>query len=160
MQVIHFTRAAADPLGSSGARRNRTASQARPHVGTHRLQGMRVFRTGARFVPLLEGQGSSHVSCLHLNANARIASRSLSHAAALLVVYTDITVTTLQPQTRIDIHAGMSCVFEAGEPYAIESSSGAIVIIVDSDSLVAHERGISNPGRIAGAIWPTDAASN
>jgi hypothetical protein len=135
MQIIHFTHAAADPP---------TALRA----------------TGARFLPLLEGQGDSHVSCLHLDASARIASPSFTDAAALLIVHGRITVTTVHPQTRMDILAGMGCVFDAGEPYAIESAAGAIVIIIESEQLSAHERGISNPGRIAGAIWPTDGASN
>ena len=104
----------------------------------------------------MEGQGNSHVSCLHLDSNARIASPSLTHAAALLCVHGRLTITTSQPQIRIDIHAGMGCVFDAGEPYAIESATGAIVIIIESDSLTAHERGISSPERIAGATWSGD----
>jgi hypothetical protein len=112
---------------------------------------------GARFLPLLEGQGNSHVSCLHLDSNARIASPSLTHAAALLCVHGCLAVTTLDPSMRIDIHAGMGCVFDAGEPYAIESATGAIVIIIEADSLAAHERGVSRPERIAGARWPSDA---
>jgi hypothetical protein len=132
MDVIHFTERAADPLDGFDA-------------------------TGALFVPLLEGQGNSHVSCLHLHSNARISSPSLTHAAALLVVHGRITVATLDPPMRIDIHAGMGCVFDAGEPYAIESATGAIVIIVEADQLTAHVRGISTPARIAGARWPSDS---
>jgi hypothetical protein len=132
MHIIQFTPAAADPLN---------------HFGT----------TGAFFVPLLEGQGDSHISCLHLDSNSKIASPSLTHAAALLIVHGRITVTTKSPTIRIDIHAGMGCVFDAGEPYAIESATGAIAIIIEADSLTAHERGISSPKRIAGARWPGDA---
>jgi hypothetical protein len=104
----------------------------------------------------MEGQGNSHVSCLHLDSNARIASPSLTHAAALLCVHGRLTITTSQPQIRIDIHAGMGAVFDRDEPYSIESDNGAIVIIVESDSFDAHEHGISSPRRIAGAIWPGD----
>jgi hypothetical protein len=132
MLIIHFTEPAADPLETFDA-------------------------TAARFVPLMEGQGNSHVSCLHLDSNARIASPSLTHAAALLVVYGRITVTTQLPTIRMDIHAGMGCVFDAGELYTIESATGAIVIIVEADQLAAHERGISRPEPIAGARWPSDA---
>jgi hypothetical protein len=131
MNVFHFTERAADPLTDFGA-------------------------TAARFLPLLEGQGNSHVSCLHLDSNATIASPSLTHAAALLCVRGRITVTTRDPRMRIEIHAGMGCVLDAGEPYAIESATGAIVIIIEADSLAAHERGISTPARIAGAAWPGD----
>jgi hypothetical protein len=130
MVVIHFTRGATDPLKFFDA-------------------------TGARFVPLVEGQGSSHVSCLHLDSNARIASPSLTHAAALLVVHSRITVTT--HQFKIDIHAGMGCVFDKHEPYSLTSEIGAILLIMESDQLVAHERGISTPARIAGARWPSDS---
>jgi hypothetical protein len=66
--IVHFTESAADPLTTFA---------------------------GARFVVLMEGQGNSHVSCPHLDSNARIASPSLTHAAALLCVYGRITVTTL-----------------------------------------------------------------
>jgi hypothetical protein len=132
MNVFHFTEPAADPLETFDA-------------------------TAARFVPLMEGHGNSHVSCLHLDSNARIASPSLTHAAALLCVHDHITVTTFDPAMRIDIHAGMGCVFDAGEPYAIESATGAIVIIIEVDSLASHERGISRPERVAGARWPGDS---
>jgi hypothetical protein len=132
MLIIHFTEPAADQLTAFDA-------------------------TGAHFVPLMEGQGNSHVSCLHLDSNSKIASPSLTHAAALLCVHGSLTVITSKPQIRIDIHAGMGCVFDAGEPYAIESATGAIVIIIEADSLAAHERGISWPERVAGAGWPSDA---
>jgi hypothetical protein len=134
MNIIHFTEPAADPLTDFAA-------------------------TGARFVPLLEGQGNSLVSCLHLESNARISSPSLTHAAALLCVHGSVIVTTSQPQIRIDILAGMGCVVDAGETYAIESATGAIVIIVEADQLTAHERGISRPERIAAATWPTDCVT-
>ena len=78
MQVIHFTQAAADPLESSDASRNRTASHARFHVGALRLLVMQIFRThratdplkgfgcaAASFLPLAGGQGDTHLSCLH-----------------------------------------------------------------------------------------------
>jgi hypothetical protein len=132
MLIIHFTHSATDPLDTFDV-------------------------TGARFVPLVEGQGNSHVSCLHLDSNARIASPSLTHAAALLVVHGRITVQTQSPTLRIDLLAGTGCLFDAGEPYAMESPTGAIVIIVESDSLTAHERSISRPERIAGARWPGDS---
>jgi hypothetical protein len=131
MLIIHFTEPAADPLDAFGA-------------------------TRARYLPLVEGQGNSHVSCLHLDSNAGIVSPSLTHAAALLVVHGGITVTTQLPTIRVDIHAGMGCVFEAGERYSIDSALGAILLIVEAESLSAHEHGISTPARITGATWPGD----
>jgi hypothetical protein len=133
MVLMHFSPGAADPLTDFDA-------------------------TGARFVPLAAGQGTSHVSCLHLNSGASIPAPSLEHAAALLVVHGRITVQTQSLTLRIDLLAGTGCLFDAGEPYAMESPTGAIVIIVESDSLTAHERSISRPERIVGARWPSDSA--
>jgi hypothetical protein len=62
LQTIHFTRGATDPLNSFGAK-------------------------GARFLPLADGDGDTHVSCLYLEEGARIAWPSRTHAAALLVVH-------------------------------------------------------------------------
>jgi hypothetical protein len=129
MITIHFTYLAADPLAGFGA-------------------------IGARFLLLMEGQGNSDISCLNLDSNSKVASLSLAHAAALICVHGRIIVTTRRPQTRIDIHAGMGCAFDAGERFAIESTAGAIVLVVESDCLSAQERGISTPARIAGATWP------
>jgi hypothetical protein len=44
--------------------------------------------SGARFLPLADGTGDTHISCLHLEQGAR------SHAATLLVVHGRITITT------------------------------------------------------------------
>jgi hypothetical protein len=130
MVLMHFSPGAADPLTDFDA-------------------------TGARFVPLAAGQGTSHVSCLHLNSGASVPSRSVDHAAALLCVHGRLTVTT--HQFKIDILAGMGGMFDRDEPYTIESATGAIVIIVETDRFTAHERGISSPERIAGARWPGDS---
>ena len=132
MLIVHFTRGAADPLTDFNV-------------------------TGARFLPLADGSGNTHLSCLHLEEGGSITTPSIDHAAALLVVHGRITITALDPAMRIESHAGMGCVFDREEPYTIESATGAIVIIVEADQLIAHERGISSPERIAGARWPSDA---
>jgi mannose-6-phosphate isomerase-like protein (cupin superfamily) len=171
MQVIHFTQAAADPLGFSGTRQNRMASPARPHVGALRLLGMQIFRTlgatdplkgfgamGASFLPLADGQGDTHVSCAHLEAGATINAPSLTHAAALLVVHGRMTITSEHGEPRnTDIHSGMGIVVARGEPYSFKSDSGAILLIVESQELTAHARAISTPQRIEGATWPSDS---
>jgi hypothetical protein len=51
----------------------------------------------------------------------------------------------------------MGAVFDKDEPYSIESETGAIVVIVESDELTAHARAISSPDRISGQTWPSDA---
>jgi hypothetical protein len=129
MDVIHFIQAAADPLTSFSA-------------------------TGACFLPLADGNGNSHISCLHLERNAKVSSPSITHAAALLVVHGRITVETRTPQIRIDIHAGSGCIVEKDEAYSLKSEEGAILLIVESQELSAHARAISTPQRIAGATWP------
>jgi hypothetical protein len=130
MNVIHFTQRATDTLDSLNA-------------------------TAARFLPLADGTGNVHVSCLHLEEGGTVTAPSIDHVAALLCVHGRITITILDPAMRIDIHAGMGCILNSNEAYSIESVTGAIVIIVESDSLCPHERGISSPERIAGARWPT-----
>jgi redox-sensitive bicupin YhaK (pirin superfamily) len=132
MIVIHNIRGAADPLTDFDA---------------------------TRFVPLGDGHGNVHLTCLHMEEGGTITAPSIDHAAALLVVHGRISVTTTAPTIRIDIHAGMGCVFDAGERYALESATGAIVIIVEADPLAAHDRGISSPERIAGARWPSDGVT-
>jgi redox-sensitive bicupin YhaK (pirin superfamily) len=105
---------------------------------------------------LATGHGDSHVSCLHLAPGASIPEPSLTHAAALLIVHGKVTVAMTAPTSKIDIHAGMGCVFEQEEPYSISSEAGAIVIIIESEQLVTNRRGISTPERIAGQRWPGD----
>jgi redox-sensitive bicupin YhaK (pirin superfamily) len=129
MDVIHFTHRATDPLRS-------------------------LDSSGARFLPLADGNGNSHISCLHLEMNGKIESPSITHTAALLVVHGRITVETRTPQIRIDIHAGSGCIVEKGETYSLMSEEGAILLIVESQELSAHARAMSTPQRIAGATWP------
>jgi hypothetical protein len=133
MDIIHFTRGATDPLDAAGVR-------------------------GAHFLPLADGEGETHVGCVHLDPGATLDAPSLTHAAALLVVHGRIQIAGKAPFTRIQVHSGMGCVFEKDEPYSLQSEIGAIVLIVESDHLKAHARGISNPERITGQTWPSDCA--
>ncbi len=132
MQIIHFTQGATDPLQSFDSK-------------------------GVRFLPLADGNGDTHVGCVHLESSAEIKAPSLTHAAALLVVHGRITITSRGgAPTNLNIHAGMGCVVDKDEPYTFSSEAGAIVLVVESDALTAHERGISTPTRIAGQTWPSD----
>jgi redox-sensitive bicupin YhaK (pirin superfamily) len=130
MNIIHFTERATDPLKGFDA-------------------------AGARFLPLADGEGNSHISCLHLETNARIEAPSITHAAALLVVHGRMTIEPAHGAT-IDFSGGMGAVFNPNEPYTLTSETGAILLLVESQQLTAHERGISTPDRIAGATWPSD----
>jgi hypothetical protein len=136
MNIIHFTRGAADPLSAFAA----TAAAPAVH-----------------FLPLADGEGDTHISCLHIERNAMVPSPSLTHPAALLCVHGSITLTTQFPQTQIDLHAGMGAIFEKNEPYSLKSKEGAILLIVESEELTAHARATSTPQRITGARWPSDS---
>jgi hypothetical protein len=131
MNIIHFARGATDPLKGFDAE-------------------------GAHYVPLADGHGDTHLSCVHLESGATINAPSLTHAAALLVVHGCITITRLNTTTNINVHAGMGAVFEPQEPYTFNSEPGAILIVVEAEHLLPHERGISLPERIAGQAWPSD----
>jgi hypothetical protein len=106
-----------------------------------------------RFLPLADSASESHLSCAHLNPGATIDAPSLTHSAALLAVHGRVIITSQDPFLKIQVHAG-----NKGEPYSLLSETGAILLILESDELAAHPRGISNRERIAGATWPSDTA--
>ena len=108
---------------------------------------------GLNFLPLLDGNGECHVGCAHLDPGARVPAPSLTHAAALLVVHGQVTVCA---HCRVDMSGGMGVVLAKGEPYSLETEAGAIILVVESNELIAHRRGISSPPRIVGQQWPGD----
>jgi hypothetical protein len=130
MRVIHFTKGATDPLKGFDA-------------------------SGASFLPLADGLGDTHISCLHLEMGGEIEAPSISHAAALLIVHGRVTIEQA-PGPRIHFSGGMGAVFEQNEPYTLKSETDAILLIVESKELTAHPRAISTPQRIKGATWPSD----
>jgi hypothetical protein len=132
MQVIHFTAGATDPL-----------------------KQFRAGRTG--FVPLADGWGDVHVSCLHLSAGARVCEPPVTHASTLLVVHGVVTFTAVEPRVVVEVFSGMGVVTTRGERYSLETSGGAIVMVVEAPVLEAHARGVSTPARIAGQRWPGEA---
>jgi redox-sensitive bicupin YhaK (pirin superfamily) len=134
MRIIHFTHAATDPLKGFGA-------------------------TAASFLPLADGAGDTHISCLHLEMGGKIEAPSLTHAAALLIVHGRVTIEPADTGARINCSDGMGAVFSPNEPYTFKSETGAILLIVESQELIAHTRAISTPQRIAGATWPSDSVS-
>lgn len=134
MDVIHFTRGATDPLTSPTA-------------------------THAHYLPLADGHGDAHLSCAHLDPGAQITAPPTIHVTTLLIVHGRITLTRAPYACHIDVAAGMGCVFQPDEAYALESPTGAILLILETDALEAHPRGISTPQRIAGARWAGDDVS-
>jgi redox-sensitive bicupin YhaK (pirin superfamily) len=131
MDVIHFTHGAADPLKGFGA-------------------------SAASFLPLADGGGDTHISCLHLEIGGKIEAPSITHAAALLVVHGRVTIES-DIGARIKFSGGMGALFSPNEPFTLKSDTGAIVLIIESQELTAHARGISTPQRIEGATWPSDS---
>jgi hypothetical protein len=132
MEVIHFTEGATDPMKAFGAK-------------------------NGRYVPLADGIGTSHISCMHLEKGASIPKPMTSSAAALLVVHGRIVLFHHQLMSRNQIHAGMGVVLDEEEPYAIKAETHAIVLVVEADLLWSHPDGTSTPERISGQTWPSDA---
>jgi hypothetical protein len=131
MKVVHLTLGAGDPLTSFAA-------------------------SGASFLPLADGGGETHINSLHLEKGGRIDAPSITHAAALLVVHRRVTIES-EIGARINFSGGMGAMFSPNEPYTLQSDTGAIILIVESQELTAHNRAISTPQRIEGATWPSDS---
>ena len=53
----------------------------------------------------------------------------------------------------------MGIVLGTGERYSLESSKGAILIIVEAKQLSPTREGISTPQRIMGQRWPGETAT-
>jgi len=87
MRVIHFTHGATDPLKGFDA-------------------------SGASFLPLADGQGDTHISCLHLGMGGKIEAPSITHAAALPVVHGRVTIES-DIGARIKFSGGMGAVSQA-----------------------------------------------
>jgi hypothetical protein len=135
MRVIHFTQGATDPLWN-------TAS-------------------GARYVPLADGFGTTHLSCLHLEPRAKIPEAPAGAATALLLVHGYGVLWTHHPsELRIDISPGMGFVFEAGARYSLQSRTGMIYLLVEATTLQATAAGISTPDRIRGQLWPGETTAD
>ncbi len=133
MDVIHFTHAAADPLKGFDA-------------------------SGASFLPLADGQGDTHISCLHLEMGGKVEAPSIPHAAALLVVHGRVTIES-DIGARIKFSGGMGAVFSPNEPYTLKPETAAILLLVECQELTAHARAISTLQRIEGATWLSDSLS-
>jgi len=133
MQVIHFTRGAADPLDAFRARET-------------------------ALVNLANADGGSQISCVHLAPGAQVLEPPATHDCALLVVHGRMTLTARDTGMRLALEAGVGVTLKSGECYALESESGAVVIAIDAPRIQPTAAGISTPARIAGQRWPGEAA--
>jgi hypothetical protein len=130
IHFIHFTHGATDPM---------------LFPGVH----------GADFLPLADGEGDAHIGCVHLESGAMLESPSVTHAVTLLVVHGRIKVDATSGMAYPS--GGMGCILKKDQAYSLQSKIGAIVLVVEVDTLTAHPRGISTPERISGQTWPSDA---
>jgi hypothetical protein len=126
MRVIHFTQGAGDSLWGNGSR-------------------------GVSFVPLLEGDAATYVGCLHLSSGAVLDETALESTYALLIVQGRAT---LRDPCCIRLSGGMGIVMQPGERFRLDSSCGAIILLVECPDLEATEIAISTPQRIMGQRWP------
>ncbi len=109
-------------------------------------------------MPLADGAGDVHVSCLHLEPGGAVTAPSIDHAATLLVVHGRMNITRRGgAAVNLTVRAGMGCIVAAHEPYSFRTDAGAIIVIVESTTLNPNSRGICRAQRVAGATWPSDA---
>ena len=134
MRVIHFTEGATDLILGLNA---------------HRV----------RSVPLASGDGFSNITCLHLLPGSSIADPPTEQDCALLVVSGSVMAIG-DIGGHIDLSAGMGIVLSTGERYSLESSTGAILIVVEARRLTPTREGISTPERIMGQRWPDELRAN
>jgi mannose-6-phosphate isomerase-like protein (cupin superfamily) len=119
MRIIHFTQGATDELS-----------------------GFRAL--GVSSVPLADGSGDTHVTCLHFGPGAKILAPPVTHDSALLIVSGSVEV-VFDAGGRAHLSAGMGVVIDAGQHYSLESPTGAIAIAVESQRLQATARAIATP---------------
>jgi hypothetical protein len=70
---------------------------------------------GARLVPLADGDGDTHVSCIHLAAGAEISAPPLTHDCALLIVHGSVTVIVASSDAHLELSSGVAMVVEIDE---------------------------------------------
>jgi hypothetical protein len=80
---------------------------------------------------LADGEGDTHINCLHLEMGGNVESPSLSHAAALLIVHGRVTIEQA-PGPRIKFSGGMGATFQRNESYPLGSDIGAMLLIDES----------------------------
>lgn len=126
MRVIHFTQGAGDSLWGRGV-------------------------SGVSFVPLLESGAATHVGCLHLSRGAVLDETALESTYALLIVQGKAT---LRDPCCITLSGGVGIVIQPGEHFRLDSSRGAIILLVECADLEVTEIAVSTPQRITGQRWP------
>jgi hypothetical protein len=127
LDVIHFTKGATDPL-----------------------EGFRAH--GVRAVMLADGGGAdeTYVSCLHFEPGGWVVDPPMGRDSAILAVQGEVILHEARYGMRLDLSPGVGVVMNADVRYRLESETGGILLIVESERLEATECGISTPERILG----------
>jgi hypothetical protein len=78
----------------------------------------------------------------------------LRHAQLLLVVNGKLHARFSSPQLLLEPSAGVGLLLKEGESCQLESTTGAVIITVEAQQLVADPCGISSPQRVMRQQWP------
>jgi hypothetical protein len=128
MQMIHFTPGSLD---SENVRRHGTVA--------HLL--------------LANGEGEFEVSALYLAPGGQIDVAPEDYYQLLLVV-NGRADTLYSCGLRLELSAGMGMLFDKGEGCHVSSTTGAVILTVESKQMAADACGISRPERVRGQLWP------
>jgi hypothetical protein len=134
MQMIHFTPGSLDP---ENVRRHGTVAH----------------------LPLANGEGKFEVSALYLAPGGQIKVPPENYYQLLLVV-NGRADTLYSCGLRSEVAAGMGVLFDKREGCHVSSTTGAVILTIESDNLLADICGISSPERVRGQLWPAFESDN
>jgi hypothetical protein len=104
-------------------------------------------------MPLASGRGEFELSCLYMSPGGQIPVRAARHAQLLLIVNGRVEA-TFPSRMRLNPSAGMGLLLQAGESSQLTSATGAVLLIVEADWVIADPCGTSDPERVRGQQWP------
>jgi hypothetical protein len=107
----------------------------------------------ASILPLASGKGDIEVSCLFLHPGGVTTVPPGPHSQLILTV-NGKAQTTFPTGFGPRILAGMGMLLHPGETCRLQSSHGAVILVVEASKLQADLCGISAPERVAGQQWP------
>jgi hypothetical protein len=110
-------------------------------------------RNPVAYLPLASASGKSEISCLYMAPGGSIAAARESYDRLILVVNGRVTVTH-EYGCIINASAGMGIVLEGTESCLLKCETGAVLITVETEDLVADACGLSTPDRVMGRRWP------
>lgn len=129
MDILHFTPGSLDP---DNARRHCTVAH----------------------MPLASGRDDLELSCLYLSPGGQIAVAPAKHAQLLLIV-NGRAEATFANGMHLNSLAGTGLLLQKGEGCQLASASGAVILTIEAERLMADPCGISQPERVMGQQWPS-----